>query len=69
MYRDSMCESCCRDEVIVGGETDCRALAKLGRFDVEMELAVLLRPHRATIGVNVELKPIPAGNARVRMDV
>lgn len=34
-----------------------------------MELAMLVRPDRAAIGVKVGPKPISTGNARVRVEV
>ena len=54
-----------------GGATrTCYPLvARFDRFDVEMELAILVRPHGATMGVKVEPEPISAGNARVRCHV
>jgi hypothetical protein len=64
-----VCEYGRCDKVLVGDEADRRALARFGRFNVEMELVVLVRPYGATIGVKVEPKPISAGNARVRCHV
>lgn len=45
----------------VEDETNCQSLAKFGRLNVEMELAVLGCPHGATTGVRVGPKPISAG--------
>jgi hypothetical protein len=67
-------ETACGNTVVVmerrvEDETNCHALARFGRLNVEMELAILVRPHGATIGVKVGPKPISARNARVRVEV
>jgi hypothetical protein len=38
-------------------------------MDVEMKLAVLVRPYRASTEVKLETKPIPTGNAWSRCRV